>query len=267
MDRTVPVGAALLLDFVYRTDAGSPPPKCYETIFGNRQNHLSKPITQMTLGELIDAQKDWSSKAWVRANWKVGPAASSAAGAAQFMRDTLIGLSKELGLSGSQYFDANLQDRLAYHLLKRRGYEDYIAGKIDATEFGKRLAMEWASFPVLSPCQGAHRKLKRGQSYYAGDAVNKALVSPSEVEEVLLTIRKAPDRPKPVPAPQKPPVDAAKTAGVPIPPKTPEPQPAPSSGGKSVAAGAAGILVLTAAFWTWALDGWHHLVSIIQGAF
>src|SRR6185312_12539623 len=106
MDKSIPVGATLLLDFIYRTDAGSPPPKCYETIFGNRQNHLPKPLTSMTVGEVIDAQKNWSSRAWVRENWHVGPAASSAAGAAQFMRDTLIGLSKELGLSGSQLFDA-----------------------------------------------------------------------------------------------------------------------------------------------------------------
>lgn len=49
MDRTVPAGAALLLDFIYRTDAGKAPPLCYEIIFGNRQNRLSKPITKMTL--------------------------------------------------------------------------------------------------------------------------------------------------------------------------------------------------------------------------
>jgi len=59
---------------------------------------------------------------------------------------------------------------------------------------------------------------------------------------------------KPVPAPQNPPVDAAKTAG--YPPKTgalPDPAP-PETGGKTVAAGAAGILVFVAAFWGWMLS-------------
>lgn len=184
MDKTVPAGAALLLDFIYRTDAGKAPPDCYQIIFGNRQNRLAQPITQMTLGDLIDAQKNWSSKAWVKANWGFATA-SSAAGAAQFMRATLQDLAKELGLKGTQIFDPNFQDRLAFHLLKRRGYEDFMAGKISRTEFGKRLAQEWASFPVLIAAQGAHRKVQRGETYYAGDELNKALIKPEAVEALL----------------------------------------------------------------------------------
>lgn len=191
MDKTVPSGAAMLLAFIYETDAGNPIPACYVTIFGNRQGHLTKPLTAMTLNQVIAAQKNWSSKAWVKANWKVTGAASSAAGAAQFMRNTLLGLMPEMNLSGSELFDADFQDRLAYHLLKRRGYEDFMAGKISRTEFGKRLAQEWASFPVLAPCKGAHRQLKRGQSYYAGDGVNGALVAPDRVEAVLDKVKVA----------------------------------------------------------------------------
>ena len=190
MDKTVPAGAALLLDFIYRTDAGKAPPDCYQVIFGNRQNRLEKPITQMTLGDLIVAQKNWSSKTWVKANWGYNTA-SSAAGAAQFMRATLQDLSRELGLKGTQVFDANFQDRLAFLLLKRRGYEDFMAGKINRTEFGKRLAQEWASFPVLAAVQGAHRKLKRGETYYAGDELNKALVKPEAIEALLDKVKAA----------------------------------------------------------------------------
>src|SRR5688572_14019952 len=87
-----------------------------------------------------------------------------------------------------------MQDRLAYHLLKRRGYADFMAGRISRQEFGKRLAMEWASFPVLAPCRGAHRQLQRGMSYYAGDALNKALVSPEKVEALLDRVRQ-PEKP------------------------------------------------------------------------
>ncbi|MGN8022989.1 hypothetical protein ACTJJ7_19980 [Phyllobacterium sp. 22229] len=212
MDRTIPRGAAILLDFVYRTDAGCPPPICYDTIFGNRQNRLSKPITRMTLGELIDAQRNWSNKAWVKQNWGYDKA-SSASGAAQFMRTTLQDMSGELNLSGSQVFDADFQDRLAYHLLKRRGYEDFMAGKISRTEFGRRLAQEWASFPVLAATKGGSRVVSRGQSFYAGDGLNKSLVKPEAVEAVLDRVKAVTSAPvtptpvepaKPQPTPEQP---------------------------------------------------------------
>lgn len=189
MDITVPTGSALLLDFIYRTDAGKAPPECYDTIFGNRQSGLTKPITKMTLGELIDAQKTWSTKAWAK---KFGSdKASSAAGAPQFMRTTPIDLAKELHLSGAEVFNADFQGRQAFHLLKRRGYEAFMSGKIDRTEFGKRLAMEWASFPVLAACKGAHRQIKRGDSYYLGDGINKVGTQPLTVEALLDRVKAA----------------------------------------------------------------------------
>ncbi len=39
--------------------------------------------------------------------------------------------------------------------------------------------------------RGAHRHLKRGQSYYAGDALNKSLASPAKVEAVLNKVKTA----------------------------------------------------------------------------
>lgn len=229
---TVPVGARLLLDFIGDTEA----PMGYGTIYANKQSKLPKPLTSMTLGEVIDAQKAWSKNN-----------GSSAAGRYQFMRATLIGLSKTLNLSGNLIFDVDLQDQLGYELLKRRGYSEFIAGKINSVEFGKRLAQEWASFPVLTACQGAHRTVQRGETYYAGDKLNKALVAPEKVEQVLLTVRKAPD---PAPAP----IDANKTAGVPVPPRIPEREPASPAGGKGLAVGVAGILVFVAAVWGWMLS-------------
>lgn len=41
MDKTVPAGAALVLDFIYRTDAEKAPPDCHQVILGNRQSQLS----------------------------------------------------------------------------------------------------------------------------------------------------------------------------------------------------------------------------------
>jgi hypothetical protein len=189
MDKTVPVGAALLLAFIYRTETDREPPDCYEVIFGNRQSALAKPLTQMTLAEVQAAQLTWSGMGW--AKLFKSTKASSAAGAPQLMRATLATLIADpsLRLSPSQKLDGNLQDRLGYHLLKRHGYEAFMAGRLSRTEFGKRLAQEWASFPVLTACQGQKRTVQRGQSYYAGDGLNKALARPEDVEAILDRVR------------------------------------------------------------------------------
>lgn len=174
MDRTVPAGAALLLAFVYETETSRKPPECYEVIYGHNQWKLAKPLTKMTIDEVITAQRSWSRNH-----------GSSAAGAPQFMRATLLDLKRELGLRGTQILNPDLQDRLAYHLLIRRGYHAFVNGEIDRTEFGRRLAQEWASFPVLAGTQGRHRFVPRGTSFYAGDKLNKALVRPEKLEGVL----------------------------------------------------------------------------------
>lgn len=183
MDKSVPAGAAMLLDFIYRTETGMGPPDCYKVIYGHNQGKLAKPITSMTLDEVQAAQPGWSKQF-----------GSSAAGAAQFMKNTLDApntlrdIEGEMGLTGKEKFSPDLQDRMAFHLLKRRGYLDFMAGRIGVVEFGKRLAMEWASFPVLAKTKGQKRQVERGQSYYAGDGRNKALTSPEVVEAVLARV-------------------------------------------------------------------------------
>ena len=170
MDKTVPAGAALLLDFIGNIEA----PQGYNTIYGNNQKRLPKPVTKMTLAAIQSAQPLWTKRF-----------GSSATGRYQFMRSTLKDLIDELKLSSAQKLDAGLQDRLAYHLLRRRGYDAFVFGRIDVQEFGKRLSQEWASLPVLKGTRGAHRNVSRGQSYYAGDGLNKSLVAPEKVESVL----------------------------------------------------------------------------------
>ncbi|MBX8827257.1 hypothetical protein [Ochrobactrum sp. SFR4] len=192
MDKTVPAGAAILLDFIRKTEVGRTDRASYDVIYGHNQDKLPKPITYMTIGELVDAQASFTKR------FK-----SSASGGYQFMRKTLQDLSRELRLNGRQIFDPDLQDRLGYHLLKRRGYEEFMAGTISMTEFAKRLAMEWASFPVLVATKGQHQQLKRGQSYYDGDALNKALVAPEAIEAVLHKA-KAAGNGLPLPVPENP---------------------------------------------------------------
>jgi muramidase (phage lysozyme) len=170
MDKTVPLPAAGLLDFIASFEA----PKGYDTVYANRMSQMPKPLTSMTLAEVI---ADGSRRTTLFG--------SSACGRYQFMKATLIGLRDELGLTGSERFTPDLQDRLGYHLLVRRGYPRFISGAIGPVAFGLAIAQEWASFPVLANRQGAHRAVTRGQSYYAGDGLNKALVKPEAVEVAL----------------------------------------------------------------------------------
>jgi len=242
MDRSVPLAAALLLDFIRDTEVGTDGPSGYNVIYGFNQDKLPKPITQMTIDEIIGAQADWSKRF-----------GSSATGGYQFMRATLTDLKRELGLRGTQTLDPDLQDRLGFHLLKRRGYNDFMAGKIDRTEFGKRLSQEWASFPVLQAIKGAHRVLVRGQSYYAGDALNKSLVKPEEVEQILDRMRELGEA-MPAPAPVADPKPEVAKEEKPVEEKatTPVEQASKAVGaGKGVAQGsglAGAILVMLVSF-------------------
>lgn len=170
MDRTIPPAAALMLDFI----AGFEAPKGYDTVYANKMAQMPKPLTTMTLDAVI-ADGPRRTKLF----------GSSACGRYQFMTATLQDLRKTLVLMGTDLFTPDLQDRLAMQLLKRRGYDKFMAGKMTLTVFGLAIAQEWASFPVLAPCKGASRQLVRGQSYYAGDGLNKALVKPEAVEAML----------------------------------------------------------------------------------
>nr|WP_295984301.1 hypothetical protein [uncultured Agrobacterium sp.] len=217
---TVPLHAQNLLDFIGDIEA----PQGYDTIFGNRQGKLRVPLTQMTYGDIVDAQANWGSKTWVKENWSYDTA-SSAAGRYQFMRATLQGIAKEVSsIDGRTIFSSSLQNRLGYYLLLRRGYADFISGKLNLVQFGLKLAQEWASFPVLSDTKGAHRQVTRGQSYYAGDGLNKSLVKPERVEARLRHVLDLArlvtvgDTPATIsPAPTRPEPDAAVNTTAPVP--------------------------------------------------
>ena len=109
---------------------------------------------------------------------------SEAAGRFQIMEDTLRGLRYD----PNALFDKATQDALGLQLLDRRGWDRCEAGTLSPEDFADQLAREWASLPVVRDQKGASRTLKRGQSYYAGDGLNKAHASP---EDVLAAIHAA----------------------------------------------------------------------------
>jgi muramidase (phage lysozyme) len=173
----IPAAAKIALDFIASFEA----PRGYDTVYGNRMSEMPKPLTSMTVQEVID-QGSWRTK-------KFG---SSACGRYQFMKATLEGLRDAGVCKGSDVMSAVLQDALGYALLKRRGYQRFMAGAMSARDFGNQIAMEWASFPVLTDMRGAHRQIRRGQSYYTGDSQNHVLVGPGPVEAMLSQMRASP---------------------------------------------------------------------------
>lgn len=174
---SVPAPAKRLLDFIGSKEA----PKGYDTVFGNRMARMPKPLTSMTVDEVIAQGK-----------WRTDTFGSSAAGRYQFMRNTLASLKQTERLTGREVMTPALQDRLGYALLLRRGYAKFMAGQLSVAGFGLALAQEWASFPVLAPTKGARRQVQRGQTYYLGDGLNKVLATAGEVEAVLNQIRAMP---------------------------------------------------------------------------
>lgn len=192
MDKTVPRPAAMLLDYIASKEA----PKGYDTVYGNRMDRMPKPLTSMTMKEVLDQGK-----------WRTKTFGSSACGRYQFMDATLRDLATELNLKAEDRFTPDYQDRLGYHLLRRRGYDKWIKGQISDAEFMLNLAKEWASFPVPYTVKGGSRTVSRGQSYYAGDGLNKALVSAEDVEKALVAARDRQDiiaEPVVVAAPEPP---------------------------------------------------------------
>jgi muramidase (phage lysozyme) len=188
----------LLTALIRKTETGKTDPAVqYETIIGHNQRHLDKPLTQMTVDEIIAASDSW------RKRFKT---TSGAAGAYQIIKPTLVQLKKDLGLKGSEKFTPALQDRMGEKLCQKRGADQFLAGALSLTAFGNNLAREWASFPVLSPTTRGKQQLKRGQSYYDKFAGNHALVSPAVVEQTLAQMLDPTTVAHPLP--QQTPVDA-----------------------------------------------------------
>lgn len=157
-----------LLDYISRFESNG----SYDAVFGNARNKV--PLSQWTVDDLLAKKHLYLTKR-----------GQTAAGRYQIINKTLRSLKEKLGLSGREKFTPELQDRLGYQLLKDRGYEKFMAGKLSLPAFALGLAQEWASLPVLYPVNGK----KRGQSYYAGDGLNAAHAKADEFEALLKSLR------------------------------------------------------------------------------
>ena len=151
--------AAQILDFVSGPESSGN----YNAYYGNAGS--TKDLSTMTINEVL---------AWQKQRVNQG-SPSSATGRYQFMQKTLEGLKEELGFTGDEKFTPQLQDNLALALLRRRGYDKFRTGAMDAQTFARNLAMEWAGLPDPTT----------GRSYYAGDGLNKSGVSVKSVMDTL----------------------------------------------------------------------------------
>lgn len=151
--------AGRLIRLIVQHEAGGN----YNAVYGNGRN--KRPLSAFTLNQVLSMQVAARARG----------AASTAIGGPQFIYKTLRSLKRDLGLTGNEKFTPALQDRLAMQLLRRRGWDDFVAGRISKRQFALRLSQEWAS--LANP--------NTGRSYYAGDGLNAASARPSEVYAAL----------------------------------------------------------------------------------
>ena len=134
-----------------------------------------KPLTTMTVAEVLEWQAETIRRYRQKMQSRTG---YSAAGRYQILRATLQGLI-DSDWKMSDRFDAETQDLLALNLLRRRGWDRWLAGRLSDGAFADALSMEWASLPF-----------RTGRSYHHGDGHgNRSLVSRAEVLAVLQRIK------------------------------------------------------------------------------
>jgi muramidase (phage lysozyme) len=127
-----------------------------------------KELTKMTLGQIKKLQAQMLAHPDNKWN-------SSALGQYQIVGKTLRKLQQEMGLSDDTLFDEKTQDAMALQLLKGRGFDDWMAGKISDAAFMNNLSKEWASLPTTS-----------GKGYYSGQ---NARVKPASVLSAFAAMR------------------------------------------------------------------------------
>lgn len=196
-----------LLDLIRLHEA----PKGYGQIYsGAKGVGKDVNVSKMTLDGVLLLQAQMKAKG----------SKSTACGGYQFINKTLKATIQGMGLNGSEVWTPELQDRMALYLVEQRGLPRFLSGKITRTEFANNLAKEWASLPVVSTVQGGSRIVNRGQSFYAGDGLNKAFHKPAVIESLLDAIKaqkEAPTAPPMSPAPTMPPIPETPSAANPEP--------------------------------------------------
>lgn len=173
------MNVSALLDFIARFESRGD----YNIVWGGIKGYdrPKQPLTTMTVGEVLAWQDSIDARYM-----------SEASGRYQIMEDTLRGLYRQAGVPLTALYDKATQDRLAVALLRRRGLDDYLSGAMSLHKFALALAKEWASLPIPFDLERGGRKYLKGQSYYAGDGLNKAHADLDEFLAVIQSVRGTP---------------------------------------------------------------------------
>ena len=155
-------GKRQILDFIGNKEGG---PAQYNALVYGNNTPKSADLTNMTIEEVLNYQSGMRARGH----------ASTAVGRYQFLKGTLEDLVKQSGISTSEKFTPEVQDKLASILVDRAGYQQFKEGKIGIEQFQSKLAGTWASLPKAD-----------GTSDYAGIAGNKVLTSASALQNVLM---------------------------------------------------------------------------------
>ena len=140
----------------------------YDAVVSNKKT--PKPPTEMTVGEVLQWQREELADPKNSDRIDV-----TAIGKYQIINETLKGLVDAAGVSMSDKFDAETQDKLYMELLKGAGLNDYMDGTISKEDFAHNISKVWAGLP----------KDEGGKSYYGKDGFNKAHVSWAAVMKAI----------------------------------------------------------------------------------
>ncbi|MBW3243525.1 hypothetical protein KUV57_12705 [Epibacterium sp. DP7N7-1] len=140
-------------------------PDGYDDIVMGATSQPPKPVTQMTVREVLEYQRQLQLQG----------SSSTAVGRFQFIRKTLKWLVDGHDINMDQKFDRRTQNNLARILMNRCDFYEVGASE---QRVGNCLARAWASLPVIAGD-------KAGRSYYGSVGANKAHTTRDEVLAVL----------------------------------------------------------------------------------
>jgi hypothetical protein len=153
-----------------------------------RYSPLKKPLSQYTIGEIQQFQsrpRDSVGQLWATGRYQIIP-------------KTLNGLVSSLGLSKSDIYNKDVQDKMGYELLiERPAIKNYIQGlNEDTKENAEKASMEvakiWSSVGVPYAVQGRNRFVQKDQSFYygGGDVASEPSANVIEALKVLRNNKK-----------------------------------------------------------------------------
>jgi len=174
--------------------------KKFSIIDGYYLDTYSKPLTEMTVNELMNAQMGTTGKT-TEELLKLNPESTSAqknrdvfaVGAYQIIPKTMWAAVRKGAVDGDTVFEPKVQDKIAIDFLAgsdRTKLRDFLQGNpnVSVEDAMLDLAKQWASAPAPKDMTtSGGRKIKKGKSYYGSG--NKAQHSVAETEAMLLQAR------------------------------------------------------------------------------